>query len=516
MVRTLTGKSLTVQDVVAIGQGGNIALSSAALSRAKRSKRFLDSVVGSRVMYGVTTGFGPMASRLVGQGDVATLQRNLIVSHACGAGEPLPDEYVLGSMAVRLNTLLRGDSGVSIELLERIARLINARFAPIVPEHGGVGASGDLTQLAHIALGIIGEGDVRLKGERMSAKDALAKLKLGPHVLQAKEGLALINGTSCMAAIGAYTLIKAQYLFSAEVKASTLALEASKAFSDSLSPFLHVTRPHPGQGAVAAAMRALLRGSKLLSSRKEFEHSKAPGKHTVLMRRSAQDVYSIRCSPQILGPILETLRHVEKTLTIELNSATDNPIIDARNKEALHGGNFHGEYVAAAMDTLKRSIIKLSMLSERRLNYFLHDTLSGYAPFLNMGTPGLTLGLQGLQFTATSTVAHNQSLGYPHSLHSIPSNADNQDIVSMGADAALIAKRVIDNSSIVVAIELAALSQAMALQKGEQRASAQAKKLLKRIRSNFPLVLRDRSLEQDIRTLASAVSRGEFGILSFD
>jgi len=510
MVRTLTGKDLTIETLRDIVDGVRVALSSAALRRVRRSKNFLDAEAQKRIIYGVNTGFGPMASVLVGKDDLEALQYNLVRSHACGAGAPVAAQYVRAAMVVRLNTLLRGDSGVSVQLLQLLAKLINADFLPIVPEHGGVGASGDLIQLSHIAFGLIGEGEVLLRGRRMSAGEALKSLKLAPHTLQQKEGLALINGTSFMTGVAALTVAEASAIAGVAVRGSALALEAAGAFDDCLAPYLHAARPHVGQGTVAAQMRTLTQGSKLLRSRSAFEHSQALQSDTVVLKRSAQDVYSLRCAPQILGPIVETLRDTRRIVEIEMNSATDNPLINAAGKEVLHGGNFHGEYVAAAMDRLKAAFVKLSMLSERRLNFFLHDKVNGlFSPFLNLSTPGLTLGLQGLQFVATSTVAQNQSLAYPHALHSIPSNADNQDVVSMGADAALFAAKVVANTALVVAIELAALSQVFALTKQERKASLQGRALLAAVRRMVKPVKEDRSLTRDIQNLAGALGRGE-------
>ncbi len=512
MAYTLTGKDLTIGQIAAIARGARVQLSSGALARAKRSKTFLDAEAGKRIIYGVNTGFGPMASVLIGKDDLAALQHNLVRSHACGAGKPVPEEYVLAAMAVRLNTLLRGDSGVSPALLKLLAQLINARFAPVVPEHGGVGASGDLIQLAHIALGIIGEGEVYLRGVRMPASAAFKKLHLKPHVLEQKEGLALINGTSFMTGVGALVAHEASHILGTVVRSSALALEAAGAFDDALSPYLHAARPHQGQGEVAKLLRSLTAQTKLLRSRRTFERSRALETQTVALGHAAQDVYSLRCSPQILGPILETLRNTERVLTVEMNAATDNPLIDVAGKNILHGGNFHGEYVAAAMDMLKLSLAKLSVLCERRLNYFLHDNINGmYPPFLNLGTPGLTLGLQGLQFVATSTTALNQTLAYPHSLHSIPSNADNQDVVSMGADAALLCGKVAANTAIVAAIELAALSQTFAITGAERSASGQGRVLLRAVRGTVRPVREDRPLYADIQKLAEAVRLGELG-----
>lgn len=510
MVHTLTGKDLSIEQLVAIADGAGVALDPAAVRRAARSKAFLERESKKRVIYGVNTGFGPMASTLIGKDDLEALQYNLVRSHACGVGAPVEERYVIAAMAVRLNTLLRGDSGVSEALLRLLAKLIAARFAPVVPEHGGVGASGDLIQLSHIALALIGEGEVFLRGVRMPAAAAFKKLRLSAHVLEQKEGLALINGTSFMTAVAALTAYEARHIVHLAVRSSALALEVAEAFDDCLAPALHAARPHTGQQEVASALRKLTKGSSLLRSRRLFERAYALGARTSQLERAAQDVYSLRCAPQILGPIVETLRDTERTVVVEMNSATDNPLIDSQSGEVLHGGNFHGEYSAVAMDNLKRALTKLSMLCERRLNFFLHEKINGlFPPFLNLDTPGLTLGLQGLQFVATSTAAANQSLAYPHSLHSIPSNADNQDVVSMGADAALMCAKVAANSAIVAAIELMALSQAAESRGTLRGVSAEGKRLLRAVRRIAAPVFSDRPLSAETQNLAGAVCRGE-------
>ena len=513
---TLTGRSLTIEEVAQVARTGRpVALGAAALARARRSHAALLRRSQTKIIYGVNTGFGPMASRLVGKGDLAQLQLNLIRSHSCGAGEWVADEYVFAAMVVRLNALLRGDSGVSANLLKLLRALLNARIAPLVPEHGGVGASGDLIQLAHIALAVIGEGDVRIRGKKIPASEALKKLRLSPHILGPKEGLALINGTSFMAGVGCLVLTDARRLLRLALASSALALEAAHAFDDCLDPYLHNARPHKGQRKVARLLRALTAGSKLLRRRSSFEASQAPGEETTDLEHSAQDIYSLRCTPQILGPMIENLFESERVLSIEINSATDNPLITAGGR-ALHGGNFHGEYVAAAMDRVKVALVKLSMLSERRINFFLHSAINRrFPPFLTRRIPGLTLGLQGLQFTAVSTTARNQSLAYPHSVHSIPSNGDNQDVVSMGADAALIAAQVVKQTSVVLAVELAALSQAVATAREEKKLGAQSKILLRSVRRIFPIVGEDRFLSAHIQKLAAALRRGELPMPRF-
>lgn len=502
----LTGKTLTPRDVVAASRGLKVTLAPGALARARRSKAALERMANKEAIYGVNTGFGPMASHIIPARDLQALQANLVRSHAAGAGAPVPAEWVRAAMVVRLNTLLKGYSGVSEKLLLRLRDCINADIAPIVPERGGVGASGDLVQLAHIALGLMGEGEVFYKGRRMNADKALRAARIASHTLEVKEGLALINGTSYMTAVACFVATDARRTIGAALRAGALALEAAHAFSDALAPALHAARPHDGQRRVAAVLRSLTAGSKLFRSRAAFMRSHRLSAQIQALDHAAQDVYSLRCIPQIMGPLLETLQETERVLEIELNAATDNPLISAEGA-FLHGGNFHGEYVAAAMDKLKAGLIKLSILSERRLNFFLNESVNKrFAPFLNLGTPGLTLGLQGLQFTATSTVARNQSLAYPHSLHSIPSNADNQDVVSMGADAAHAAAAAGENTRLVLAIECIALGQALECSGEKRLLSPAAKTFLGGIQKACPPVRADRPLSAAITKTAGWIA----------
>ena len=511
----LTGRSLTHEGVVAIARGRRVAIAPRALRRAQRSKASLERLQERQAIYGVNTGFGPMASHIIPVQDLQALQLNLVRSHAAGAGEAVPKEWVRAAMVVRLNTLLLGYSGVSSALLMRLRDLLNKDVVPVVPEHGGVGASGDLIQLAHIALGLIGEGEVFYKGRRMSAQRALRAARIAPYVLEAKEGLALINGTSYMTGVACLVLSDARATLSTALRAGALALEAVHGFSDALSPALHAARPHEGQVRVAALLRALTKGSKLMRSRAAFMRAHGPKSAVQALDHAAQDVYSLRCLPQIAGPVLESLWAAERTVGVELNAATDNPLVTARG-EFLHGGNFHGDAIAVAMDTLKIGLIKLSLLSERRLNFLLNSAVNRrFLPFLNLGVPGLTLGLQGLQFTATSTAARNQSLGYQHSLHTIPSNADNQDVVSMGADAAHTALAVAQNSRIIVAIECIALGQALAQSKEAKLLGAESRRFLRDIQKICPPVRADRPLWNAISKTAAWIAASSANRLKF-
>lgn len=500
----MDGISLTPEKVrrVIDNSDTTVAIAPDALKKVKEGHAFLQKEVGKKVIYGITTGFGPMASHIIGKGQLEALQYNLIRSHAVGAGDPVQEEFVLAAMVSRLNAFLKGHSGVSEKLVEQLRLFINKRIIPVVPEHGAVGTSGDLVQLAHIALSLIGEGEAFYRGRRMPTKKVLQNLNIKPHKLFPKEGLSLINGTSFMTGIAALIVSRAEYLLELEIKSSALAFELVNGISDAVSEGLSTVRPHVGQREVARKLRELISSSKLLTERDHLQSRVSVIDNVYVTPEHIQDVYSFRCVPQILGPVHDIIQKVKNDVTIELNSVTDNPIIDLKQKTFLHGGNFHGEYVAVAVDQLKIGLIKLTILSERRVNFFLNRNVNQtFPPFLNMNQPGLTLALQGLQFVATSTTAQSQSLGYPHSLHSISTNADNQDVVSMGTDAALIAEKALTNAFTLQAIELITLAQAVNLLKVEHKLSHSSKSLFATVRKFFPVVIEDRSFSEELNAL---------------
>jgi histidine ammonia-lyase len=415
-------------------------------------------------------------------------------------------------MLVRINTLAHGNSGVSPELIEQFRMLFNAGVTPIIPEHGAVGTSGDLVQLAHIALSIIGEGEVMYRGKRLPAAAVLRTLGIKPHTLAPKEGLSLINGTSVMTGIGALLAHSARALFDLELRIGACELELVHGFTDILDPVLHALRPHAQQMEVAARLRELLADSGLMMDRERATEDIAIESRTKEAPKLLQEVYSLRCIPQIMGPMYAALEHAESTITTEMNSVTDNPIVDPERELCLHGGNFHGDFVATAIDHLKIALVKLSLLSERRINFFLNKNVNqGLPAFLNLVEPGQTLALQGLQFVATSTAAHNQSLAYPHSLHTISTNGDNQDIVSMGTDAALITNRVLENAYTIAAIELVTISQAAEIRKADfAKASRSSRELIAFVRSFVKPVYEDRILSAEVERLKQALIEGNF------
>lgn len=501
----LSGKNLTVEAVIQFCKNprAQISIDPKCEKTIRQARKFLDAHAKTQVIYGVNTGFGPMANRILTSAQLDDLQRNLILSHACGMGEGVNPQFVLAAMVMRLNSLLKGYSGVTWELITFYARLINLRIIPWVPEHGAVGTSGDLIQLSHIALAFLGEGKVWHNGEYKTAKEVFKKLNILPHTLQAKEGLALINGTSFMTGIAAHIVSQAEKALALAIRTGAWSLETVEAYDDSLDKLLATARPHPGQAAVCKAMRNILATSRRLKDRATSLKGMRLHDHVQALDHAIQEVYSLRCTSQILGPIQETLASAKRIVETEMNSATDNPLLDLKNKSFVHGGNFHGDYISAAIDSLKAAIVKLTMLSERRINFFLNPNIQkDLPPFLNLHTPGLTLSLQGLQFVATSTTALSQSLAYPHHLHSISTNGDNQDVVSMGTDGALLAYKVLTNAFVVLSIEAVCLAQATDILSISPKLSKATKTLFKTIRAHVPPVMNDRPLSEEMNRLA--------------
>lgn len=462
-----------------------ISINTSVFDVVQESFDFLKEFSKNKIIYGVNTGFGPMAQYKIEDSETIRLQYNLIRSHASGTGNPISPKYVKAAMLARLNTLALGNSGVHRSVIEVMALLINKNVTPLIYEHGGVGASGDLVQLAHLALVLIGEGEVFYKGVRRPTEEVFELELIKPINVALREGLALINGTSVMTGIGIVNTIYARRLLEWMIACSSAINEIVQAYDDHLSFDLNQTKKHKGQREVARAMRSHLQDSSL--TRKREHHLYVSTEKVTVFEEKVQEYYSIRCVPQILGPILDTLENVEKILIEEVNSANDNPIVDVAKKHVYHGGNFHGDYVSLEMDKLKIVVTKLSMLAERQLNYLLNSKLNNILPpFVNLGVLGLNFGMQGVQFTATSTTAENQMLSNPMYVHSIPNNNDNQDIVSMGTNAAMITKKVIENAFEVIAIEMITIVQAIEYLEVQDRVSSKTKKMYDDVRKIVP------------------------------
>ncbi|MBS1686795.1 MAG: aromatic amino acid lyase [Bacteroidetes bacterium] len=464
----LNESHLSAEDFFKVIYGGEkIRISASLAEELDANFQFLKEFSVDKVIYGINTGFGPMAQYKVPYAERLALQYNLIRSHASGLGEPLSPLYAKAMLLDRLNTFAKCRSGVHPDLLALIAEMLNHDVLPVIYTHGGVGASGDLVQLAHMALAIIGEGQVYYQDCIVPAAEALRAVGLTPFAIRLREGLGMMNGTSCMTGIGMVNVHRAKQLLHISVLLSATINEIFRAYADHFSAPLNEVKKHRGQNAIAAQMRDLLSESRLLRSRQEHLYRATDETHFV---EKVQEYYSIRCVPQILGPVYDTIEHAAMIVNDELNSVSDNPVVDHQRKDIYHGGNFHGDYIGLEMDKLKIAITKLSMMADRQLNYLLNDKLNGkLPPFINRNTIGLNFGLQGIQYTATSTVAENQTLSNPMYVHSIPSNNDNQDLVSMGSNAALICARVIDNTFEVLAIHTMAVVEAIeALEVTEQ------------------------------------------------
>ena len=503
-------KALSLDDFSALlFQQTELTLDKNALEKVSANFQFLTAFSADKLIYGINTGFGPMAQYKVEKENLLQLQYNLIRSHCSGSGELLSPLLGRAAMIARLNSLMQAYSGIHPELCELLKELIDRDITPCIYEHGGVGASGDLVQLAHLGLTLIGEGEVFFEGRVHSTGELFRKIGLQPLTIRIREGLAILNGTSVMTAIGLVNILRARRLVQWSATLSAMTNEVVEAYDDHYSHELNHVKLHKGQQHVAAMLRELLGGSKLIRSRSE--HLYHPGSlEQEVFEDKVQEYYSLRCVTQILGPIYDTVCQAEKILVDELNSVSDNPVVDHLNNNIFHGGNFHGDYVSLEMDKLKTAVTRLSMLSERQLNYLLNDKLNQkFPPFLNLGVLGFNFGMQGVQFTATSTVAENQTLSFPMYVHSIPNNNDNQDIVSMGSNAALLTKKVIDNTFQVLSIQLMSVAQEIDYAECRERLAPATLRVYESIRRIFPRFADDQPKYKDLQKLRDMLEQGD-------
>ena len=474
-----------------------------------RSFSFLEAFSSDKIIYGINTGFGPMAQFKIETDKLNQLQYNLIRSHSSGTGQALDDECVRAVLLARVNNFLQGNSGVSYGVIAKIEAFLKHEISPEIYEHGGVGASGDLVQLAHLGLNLIGEGFVRYQGERRPTSEVLVQLNIEPLKLKLRDGLGLMNGTSCMTGIGAINLIYSNRLLKWAIAASSIINEVVESFDDSFSEGLNNVKMHDGQQFIASQMRSILSDSKMIRQREELFADDAALQSSEF-KKKIQEYYSIRCVPQILGPVKETLDYAQSVIEKEINSTNDNPIVSVDLQNVFHGGNFHGDYISLEMDKIKIVITKLTMLAERQLNFILNNKLNDvFPPFLNTRTLGFNFGIQGMQFTATSTTAENQTLSNPMYVHSIPNNNDNQDIVSMGTNSAVMAKKVIENGFQVMAIHMMAVCQAVDLLEDEKRARLSSKTLeiYNIVRSVAPTIIEDVVQSENIKKVTEKLRK---------
>ncbi|MGZ6141381.1 MAG: histidine ammonia-lyase, partial [Myxococcaceae bacterium] len=410
----LDGETLSLEEIREVSRGDwHVALAPEALARVERARALVDRIAaGEAAAYGINTGFGTLAEVRIDRKDLRTLQRNLLLSHAAGVGTPLPVPEARALLLLRCNVLARGHSGIRPRTLQLALDMLNRGVIPVVPERGSVGASGDLAPLAHLALVLIGEGEAFVGTERLQGRAALARVGLEPVVLEAKEGLALVNGTQAMCAVGALALLRGEALAETADLAGAMTLEG---LLGSHRPFLapiHAARPHPGQIAVAEHLRSLLRDSEIVESHADCA--------------KVQDPYSLRCMPQVHGAVRDGLSHARRVLSIEVNSATDNPLVFPDEDLIVSGGNFHGQPVSLALDVLAIACTQLSSISERRVEQLVNPALSGLPPFLAKNS-GLNSGFMIAQVSAAALVSENKILAHPASVDSIPSSAGRED-----------------------------------------------------------------------------------------
>ena len=451
-------------------------------------------VAEGETVYGVTTGFGDLANVRIDAEQVADLQRNLVRSHTAGVGEPLPEDVVRAMLLLRANALAIGLSGVRPELAELLCGMLNASVHPVIPSRGSVGASGDLAPLAHLAAVLIGEGEADTPNGPMSGADALRAAGLSPLTLGAKEGLALLNGTQLMTAIAALVLHDGQRLAGSADVIGAMSLEAMEGTRVAFDADLIGARPHPGQVAAAAHLCALLDGSEIGASHAESEHR-------------LQDAYSIRCMPQVHGAVRDALKQLERVLAVEMNAATDNPLVFADGR-VISGGNFHGEPIALAIDYAKIALAELASISERRTARLVDADLSGGLPPFLTEDPGVSSGLMIVQYTAAALVNEMQTLAHPASVDTIPTSANQEDHVSMGATGALHLRAVLEKAETVLAIEALCAAQGLDF-RAPMRPGAGLARAHAALRGRVPHLVEDRSPAPDIVAARELVHSGD-------
>jgi histidine ammonia-lyase len=499
-VCVLDGRSLTVAEVVRVarGAGVRVGLDGGAREALLGSRRLVETAIASgQTIYGINTGFGKLANVRVAPDRLDQLQANLIRSHAAGVGIPLPASVVRAVMLLRANVLLRPTSGVRPELVEALVAMLNAGMIPFVPEQGSVGASGDLAPLSHIALALMGEGDVLEGGAAAPARAALAAAGLAPFRFAPKEGLAFINGTQAQTALLALLVHDAKVLWRTAVGAAAMSLEALRGTPAPLDPRIHAARPHRGQIEAADLMRALLADSEIRESHRDGDPR-------------VQDAYSLRCAPQVLGAVADAIRFAEETVAVELNASTDNPLV-FDNGDVISGGNFHGQPVAQALDLLAMTLTTLQGIAERRVERLVNPDLSQGLPAFLTDDPGLSSGYMMVQITAASLVAESRAIAMPASIGSIPTDANQEDFVPMGMAAAWKAQRILGNAQRVVAAELLCAAQGLEFLKPltPGRGVGDLYRRLRGLTPGVPRLEQDRPPSPDLERLARAVALGE-------
>ncbi|UJL46089.1 histidine ammonia-lyase [Virgibacillus sp. NKC19-16] len=482
----LTGKTLTLEEVErVVFRNEPVTLADQALAGVQANRKTIEAMLDNKqTMYGINTGFGKFSDVIIEDKDLDDLQLNLIHSHASGVGEPFSDKISRAMLLLRANALLQGYSGVRPSLIHQLIYFVNTGIHPVVPEQGSLGASGDLAPLSHLALALLGEGEVFYKGSRVDAMDALTAENIAPLTLKAKEGLALINGTQAMTAVGVITYLEMEKLLRQSEQIAAMTLEGLHGIIDAFDGDLHKVRGHQEQVDVAERIRLMLEDSRLTTRQGE---------------QRMQDAYSLRCIPQVLGASWQTVHYACEKLEIEINAVTDNPLIFSEENKVISGGNFHGQPIAFAMDFLKLGIAEAANIAERRIERLVNPQLSDLPAFLSPN-PGLESGAMIMQYSAASLVSENKILAHPASVDSIPSSANQEDHVSMGTIAARHALQMLGNARRVIAIELICAMQAVEYRGVEKMASA-TRTLYEAARKVVPSITKDRVFATDIEKL---------------
>lgn len=491
----INGSTMTLEKLVLVARKKErVGISPNAKKNIDKARAYVEEKIAQEaVIYGLTTGFGKFSDVHIPSQDTALLQRNLIISHSCAMGKPLPTECVRAAMLLRCNALCRGNSGIRLSTVETLIAMLNKGVHPIVPEKGSLGASGDLAPLAHIALVLIGEGEAEYKGKRMSGAEAMKKAGIAPVELAAKEGLALINGTQIMTAIGALVAYDARELCKTADIAAALSGEALSAITAAYDKKVQLVRGHKGQCDCAENLLKLLDGSK-------FASETQPGR--------VQDAYALRCTPQVHGASRDAIEYVCKAVETEMNAVTDNPLIFPDEDQVISGGNFHGQPMALAFDFLGIAVSELANISERRLERLVNPQLNGELPAFLANNGGVESGYMITQYAAASMVSENKVYAHPASVDSIPSSGNQEDHVSMGTTAARKAALILDNSQKVIGIELLAAAQATQMRSLE-KASPASNAVIAKIREKVPFMQHDCVMYPHMNSCDELVKNGE-------
>lgn len=501
----IDGENLTVEGVVAVARdGAEVEIPKKVGEKVNKCRQFLEEVVREKkVVYGVTTGFGPLATVIIPSVNVKKLQSNLIRSHSAGVGGPLPKDVTRALMLLRANTLAKGNSGIRLTTLETLVQMINRGVHPVIPEKGSVGASGDLAPLSHMALVMMGEGKAEYKDKKMSGEEAMEKAGITSVEFDSKEGLALINGTQLMTAIGTLALYDAERLIKIAEIVGCMSLEALSGISDAFDERIHRVRPHQGQITSARNVRLLTAGSKMVQT-----YSKVIGKSE---RRSPQDPYSLRCIPQVLGAARDAISYVRKVIGTEINSATDNPLIFVEDREFLSGGNFLGQPISVAMDLLSIALTIIGNMSERRIARLVDENLNLRLPaFLihKEAEKGINSGFMSTQVTAAALASENKTLAHPASVDSIPTSANFEDFVSMGSIAARKTMEILQNVERILAIELLCAAQGIDFRDPDKLGKG-TKVAYSLVRKRVSTLREDRVMSTDIESVVELIRSRE-------